>query len=48
MDRTGEVYHAGFEASKKIALEFVNNATKALALTVGMALIAIQSAGITS
>jgi len=48
MDRTGEVYHAGFEASKKIALEIVNNATKAVALTVKMALIAFQSIGITS
>ncbi len=38
MDRTGEVYHAGFEASKKIALEIVNNATKRVALIAGMAL----------
>jgi len=48
MDRTGEVYHAGFEASKKIAQEIVNNATKGGALTAGMALIAIQSIRITS
>ena len=48
MDRTGEVYHAGFEASKKIAQEIVNNATKGVVLTVRMALIAIQSIGITS
>lgn len=48
MDRTGEVYHAGFEASKKIAQEIVNNATKGVALTVRMTLIAIQSIGITS
>ena len=44
MDRTGEVYHAGFEASKKIAQEIVNNATKGTVLTAGMALIAIPSA----
>jgi len=40
MDRTGEVYHAGFEASKKIALDIVNIATKAISLTVGIALLA--------
>jgi len=43
MDRTGEVYHAGFEASKKTGQEIVNIATKGGALTAGMALIAIQS-----
>ncbi len=48
MDRTGEVYHAGFEASKKIAQEIVNNATKGVVLNTIMALIAIQSIGITS
>jgi hypothetical protein len=48
LDGTGEVYHAGFEASKKIALEIVNNATKGVALTARMALQAILSVRKTS
>jgi hypothetical protein len=48
MDRTGEVYHAGFEASKKIALEIVNNATKAASPTVEIAHLTIEYIGITS
>jgi len=43
MDRTGEVYHVDFEASKKIAQEIVNNATKGVVLATGMALQTILS-----
>jgi hypothetical protein len=45
MDRTGEVYHAGFEASKKTGQEIVNNATKGVSPSIEIALIVLQSGG---